>query len=60
MDLAVGIGRIVVESSGRGGQDGLGKVVVTAAVTTECASQAILFCASLNHFQILNTMDIFS
>ena len=40
------------------GQGDLGKAMVTAAVTTECASQAILFCASLNLFQILNIMDL--
>ena len=32
----------------------------SSGVITECASQAILFCASLNPFQILNIMDLFN
>ena len=48
MDLAVGIGRIGAESSGRGGQDNFGEVVVTVSAITKCVlARVILICVSL-------------
>jgi hypothetical protein len=57
-EMSMFVKRSPKSNSLSGGQEGLGKVVVAVAVTTECASQAILFCASPNLFQILNIMDL--